>query len=85
MTNRWRVAPRDKLDGSTEWRVLDAQDADRPIAAFATEAAAEAHVQRVEQGPFDLDEQLERERERDESWGVPDQRISWGADRGESG
>jgi hypothetical protein len=82
VTERWQVAPRTKQDGSVEWRVHDAEDASRPVAAFATEEAAHAHVRRLQGGPFDLDEQDERERERDESWGEPDQRIPWEDDWG---
>jgi hypothetical protein len=63
---RWTVEPDEQRDGTTRWRVHDQQDAGRPVAEFASQDAARAHVARLSEGPFDLDEQEAWQDEDDE-------------------
>lgn len=64
MSERWQVR-HDGTDRRTPWVVRDTEDrGGTPVAAFATEAEARAHAERLAQGPFDWDEQ--------EAWQEPD-------------
>ncbi|MFA9446949.1 hypothetical protein [Egicoccus sp. AB-alg6-2] len=42
----------------------------KAVASFPDRAAAQAHADRLNEGPFDLDEQDRRRREDDEDWGT---------------
>jgi hypothetical protein len=54
-------------DAKPRWAVIDTKS-DLPVAHFPTRKEAEAHAERLAQGPFDLDEQ-EKWKEEDDEWG----------------
>lgn len=54
---RWQIRPRELADGRVEWQVTDAEDRERAVASFATAEEAQAHAQRLAEGPFDWDDQ----------------------------
>lgn len=66
MSERWQIRPDADRRGRVVWKVLDRDDASRPVAEFADEAAARAHAERLGQGPFDLDEQTAWQDDEDE-------------------
>lgn len=61
--NPKRYDPRDAT-----YEVVDTRDGNA-VASFTDRAAAQAHADRINQGPFDLDQQ-DRQREEDDDWGT---------------
>ncbi|MTV25346.1 hypothetical protein FTX61_07990 [Nitriliruptoraceae bacterium ZYF776] len=57
MSERWKVVRDWTSGGEQRWFVRDATDHDREVARFATRDEAQAHVDRLREGPFDWDEQ----------------------------
>lgn len=54
---------------ATTYEVVDTQDG-TPVASFPDRDEARAHAERLNAGPFDLDEQDRQRREADEDWGT---------------
>lgn len=55
---RFEVTERSRTgSGTTEYLVVDTEDQRRPVASFGDRSAAEAHADKLESGPLDLDEQ----------------------------
>ena len=64
---RFEVRERSKTgQGSPEYLVVNTEDKDRPVAEFDNREDAQAHADRLEQGPFDWDEQEQWQDEDDE-------------------
>lgn len=64
---RFEVRQRDRTGSDrTEFLVVDNDDGSRPVASFDDRAAAEAHAERLAEGPFDWDEQ---DAWNDDDWG----------------
>ena len=57
MTARFRVVEQEGVRGQPRFAVVDSNARDLQVAHFDARADAEAHAQRLEQGPFDWDEQ----------------------------
>ncbi|HEX9767241.1 MAG TPA: hypothetical protein VGA36_10795 [Nitriliruptorales bacterium] len=56
--SRFKVIERESTLGTgPRFAVVDSQNNDLPVAEFATREAAQAHADRLAQGPFDWDEQ----------------------------
>lgn len=55
---RFKVIEREDPAGTRQrFGVVDTESSDLPVAEFDTREAAQAHVERLAQGPFDWDEQ----------------------------
>jgi hypothetical protein len=54
---RFEVRPRERDGRIHDYQVLDHEDADRPVATFDDQEEAAAHAARLNEGPFDWDEQ----------------------------
>lgn len=55
---RFTVRQRERaVGGAPQFLVVDREDEHRPVAEFDDRDAAEAHATRLNQGPFDWDEQ----------------------------
>ena len=57
MAPRVRVVEQEGLRGQPRFAVVDTAAREFQVAHFAERADAEAHAARLEQGPFDWDEQ----------------------------
>lgn len=56
--SRFIVRERERsVSGRAQYLVVDAEDAHRPVAEFDDREAAQAHADRLAEGPFDWDEQ----------------------------
>lgn len=62
--NPRRYDPRD-----VSYEVVDTRDG-KAVASFDDRAAAQAHADRLNEGPFDLEAQDRAEAEADENWGT---------------
>jgi hypothetical protein len=76
VSGRWRVQHHETRRGASRWRVHDQEDAGRPVAEFADEAAAVAHAERLAAGPFDWDEQENWQDDEDDE-DEDDSRVRW--------
>lgn len=74
MGGRFEVVETGDMRGGAGYRVVDTEDGDRPVAEFRERQAAEDHAERLEEGPFDLDEQEAWQDEWDDDW----DEDSWG-------
>lgn len=63
---RFRVVEREGMRGEQRFAVVDSESDDLPVATFERREDAEAHVEKLEKGPMDLDEQEEWQ---EEDWG----------------
>lgn len=54
---RFEVRARERDGRIHDYQVIDHEDADRPVATFDEHDAAAAHAARLNEGPFDWDEQ----------------------------
>lgn len=69
---RFVVRDRERaVSGRPQYLVVDTEDRHRPVAEFDDRDAAEAHAQRLAEGPFDWDEQDAWHDEWDD-WGEPE-------------
>ncbi len=57
------------VDAKPRFAVVDTHNRDLPVANFASRDDAEAHAEKLEQGPLDWDEQEQWEDEWDDDWG----------------
>ncbi len=66
---RFKVVERERIrDAKPQYAVVDSENRDMPVAHFSSRREAEAHVEKLESGPFDWDEQ---EAWQDDDWGEP--------------
>lgn len=66
---RFQVVDReDPISGGVKYAVIDTDNKDLPVATFDDRGDAQAHADKLEQGPLDWDEQ-EAWQDDDDDWG----------------
>lgn len=65
--SRFKVVEGEDIQAHSRYAVVDTENRDMPVAHFSKRDEAEAHVKKLESGPFDWDDQ--EAWQEDDDWG----------------